>query len=664
MARRDSVEVVVPAARGEAPASAGFAPFAVWAMFALAFLYPLVESRAWSQTLWGAHALAFLPAAWWLLWPALAPLLAAPVADSLAGALERWRPPPKLRSALPLLAGALALCVWWVVRERHLFWGDALPLSINVPAGQSFHPDEPLTLWLHHTAFALGGGRWSAASAIAFTSVLAGALWVSLAVRALLGRGLAPGMALLATLVLASQGGAALFHGHVENYSWLALCMGMFAWTGLEYLEGRGRAWPPILALVVGYACHLLGALSLPPALLLVAYGLARRARRAEMAWTLAGAVLLVAGAAWAVRGLYPSGDAFGQLGDGILKVLRQPRDMQPGVFFAWRHVADAWSHAVQMGPLSLACVSLMALLLARRGWLVSPGGRFLVVAAITGYAPSLLTGEGNLGAARNWDLFAAPSLTVSLVGVLLLIGSPNERWRHRLMFAALAASLALSLPWIALNLDADRTEQRVASLPLGRGRSAAMLGTAALNAGKLDRARAWFVHSLAQDSLNLNAWSGLGLSLARAGRYVEAERPLGKAVQLKPHDAQYRRDLASLYMQRSRWSAASEQWQAALVLDHATAAAWLGLSEALARAGREDSAVFALVAARAALPADASLRAALADACARWVAGAGHRGDRATFARAWHTFETRCPDDPRVKEWRPRADALLRGGP
>lgn len=111
----------------------------VLALLAAIVLYGVLESVVWPRTLWGAHALGFLPRPGLLLTPlALLALLSA------AGrVLPGPRPPGRFaRRMLPWLAGA----VFWLARERHLFWGDALPLSLNVPQGQAFHPDEPLTL--------------------------------------------------------------------------------------------------------------------------------------------------------------------------------------------------------------------------------------------------------------------------------------------------------------------------------------------------------------------------------------------------------------------------------------------------------------------------------------------------------------------------------------
>jgi tetratricopeptide (TPR) repeat protein len=183
------------------------------------------------------------------------------------------------------------------------------------------------------------------------------------------------------------------------------------------------------------------------------------------------------------------------------------------------------------------------------------------------------------------------------------------------------------------------------------------------MNAGRDDAALQWFQRAIAEDSLNVNAWSGLGVVLARNGRYAEAEPALRRVVELKPTVAIYRQDLAVLYMREQRWAEAAGHWQSALFVDHTLSPAWLGLAEAMRQQGHADSAVYALTAAARARPGDAAIVGALADGYAFWVASAGQRGDVAEFARAWEGFTGRFPDDARVQEWRARAEALLARG-
>src|SRR5262245_41431112 len=171
-----------PPAAAAPPATATGVPW-VLVLLGAALAYPLLESRFWSRTLWGANTLAFLPAAWRLVPLACAVLFLPRIAAPLGAWLERWRPAPRMRATWPWITGLVAAVVFWLVRERHLYWGDALPLSISVPAGQRFHADEPLTMWFQHAVWAVGGGRWTAAQAIAVASAVAGGVWAALQAR-------------------------------------------------------------------------------------------------------------------------------------------------------------------------------------------------------------------------------------------------------------------------------------------------------------------------------------------------------------------------------------------------------------------------------------------------------------------------------------------------
>src|SRR5512146_3176402 len=102
-------------------------------LFALWIAYGVAESFLWRDRLWGAHALGFLPPGWTLaaLVPAL--LLLPGVAGALEARPARVTAGRGTRRWLPVAAGAAAALLFWLARERHLFWGDALPLSITVP---------------------------------------------------------------------------------------------------------------------------------------------------------------------------------------------------------------------------------------------------------------------------------------------------------------------------------------------------------------------------------------------------------------------------------------------------------------------------------------------------------------------------------------------------
>src|SRR5262245_3438534 len=92
-----------------------------WALALLAatLVYPLLESRLWSRTLWGANALAFLPPAWLLVPVACALLFIPRVARALGEWLEHVPLSPRATAIAPWAAGIVAAGVFWLVRERH-----------------------------------------------------------------------------------------------------------------------------------------------------------------------------------------------------------------------------------------------------------------------------------------------------------------------------------------------------------------------------------------------------------------------------------------------------------------------------------------------------------------------------------------------------------------
>jgi Flp pilus assembly protein TadD len=326
------------------------------------------------------------------------------------------------------------------------------------------------------------------------------------------------------------------------------------------------------------------------------------------------------------------------------------------------RTLGDVWSQFVIVGPLSLPLVAAIFALLRGPRFRNRRSGAFLGLAALTFSMPVFLVGGWGIGPARDWDIFAAPAVAVALCGVVLVAEGAGAL-RRPLLVALAAASLFHTAPWIALNTSRERTMIRVAELPLGKGRSPMMLGTHFLNAGELDQAERWYRASLAADSLNVNSQSGLGLALARQGRYAEALPPMEAAVRWSPTKREFRRDLIALLFALERWSDAARQLEALLWLDPADPRAWLGLSDCYLRLGRPDSAALALEVAVTRVPRDPQVHAALAAAYEAWVVERGRAGDRQGVRDAFARLEARYPADPRTLRLRPGVPAGPDGG-
>jgi tetratricopeptide repeat protein len=633
-----------------APAYAALLAFA-----ALSVVYGALESRLWVDRLWGAHFYAFFPP--YVLVVAMGVALAV-----IAGAAF-WRrggeaapPPPAPLGRSLALAGLCALAsglLFWLLRERHLFWGDGLPLSIDVPRGQAFHPDEPLTMYLHHLLYRLGGGRWSGATAVAIGSVLAGMLFVGLAALWFARRGRDPWASWLAVSALLLQGFMALFYGHVENYSYLAVALLVFFLSGVDFLEGRGGPYVPMAAAVVAYALHILGGLTVVPAAVLVAVGLADRQRRGPTAIAVAGTALVLCGGALLAGGLYASNRSpLDGIISGAARVFGNTGDMRPRVLLSSLHWENLWSQFNLVGPLSVAWAALVAVSLGWRA-IRTPTGLFFLAGIAALLGPCLLTGEGNLGAARNWDLFAAPALILPLAGLTLLLDRLDPARARRVMIALVAASAFHTLPWIVLNTDMQRTVDRIARLPFTGGRGEIMIGTHYLNEGKLQLAEHWFRLGLQRDFDNANGQSGLGLALARQGRLGEALGPMIAATRLRPGVVTYQDDLIALFLSLRRWEDAAAVLRDRLAAEPRDVDSWKMLAQLRARAGDPDGAVDVLEEACRQMPSDVSLQQALGQAYFWAVVQHGRRQEWSQAHSQLDRFAATFPGDPRVRQLR-----------
>jgi uncharacterized SAM-binding protein YcdF (DUF218 family) len=133
---------------------------------------------------------------------------------------------------------------------------------------------EPLTSLLHQQAYRLASAASGARDvhevardAVAFGSVLAGALFVWIAIQ-LAGellrlrpgpaeRAPDPRLAYAVAAVLLTQGFVQLFFGYIENYAWQAAAIGAYLWLALRYLRGGAPLIAPRGALVLAVAFNL-----------------------------------------------------------------------------------------------------------------------------------------------------------------------------------------------------------------------------------------------------------------------------------------------------------------------------------------------------------------------------------------------------------------------
>lgn len=577
---------------------------------------------------WSVHSWAFLPGPSF----ALACLLAA------GGLLLAWRAPARLDDLLvrslpalaPLrgwagrgLAAVLAGLVFWLFREGHTLLGDGSALIRNIPAGQDFHPDEPLTLWLHHAFFLVKGGFFARSGAapgevahatIGLSSVLCGALFVPIA-WALAGEllpasgpdakpsaGAQRATQVLLFVTLVAQGYVQLFFGYVENYTFLALALAAYALAALRALDGRAPLLAPAAFLVLALALHLSAAVAVPSFVVLAACRvLGPRSRMAALRDLAITAVLFVA-----------THLLLAKLGKGydwtamLLALGRRTTDSSTSYGFHPFTFAQFMHQQLLIGPLGiflLAAGGAGALML--RAW---RDCRLQFLAAfVPGYlAASFIAGDSNLGVARNWDLLAPAGFVFTLVALGLAIhaawpAAALRRW----LFVLAIASLFHTVPWIAVNASAQRTIERYKVLPLGLGRSQVLVADWYYERGREDEALGWYRLALDENPLQNHAHSQLGRIALHRGRYDIAEMAFREALRSRPTMALYRFQLVDALVRSHQLGPARTQLDTLLVLEPgvagyraASAVVWFGL-------GHPDSAAASLAVAERLAPGD-----------------------------------------------------------
>jgi tetratricopeptide (TPR) repeat protein len=524
------------------------------AFWTLAVLVVVAHALGTSHpaALWGANLYAFLPPV--ALTTAIVLLIAvmalAITRPGLPDRVARWEPvPPWARRLGMPLAMIAFFAVCWRFREGHTLLGDGNPLVHDLPAGQRFHPHEPITYLIHHVFFRLAGGLFHgmsdptevARATVALSSALAGALFVPVAwgIATELTRffrgpsGEAAGdtgtIMPLVFLVLLAQGYVQLFFGYVENYTFNALVQGVYLWTALRHLRGAAPLALPGVALALlvlatravmtpGARARAARDLAI---VALVAFALTRLMAWIEPGYDMAAAAVGVVTQALFARGAHADALAY---------------------MFSRTHVRDFFNEQTLIGPVAafLLVTGLLGALLARSR--VTATAWFVGLAGLTSLAGAWVTTDLALGYPRDWDLFAPSALAFTVAGLWFTLSVP---WRaiplRRNLLLLGCVGLFHTAPWIAVNASFDRSFARFQTLPLGLGRMQAVVGSTYLARGDTTSAVAWFQRSLDEYPWNNVAAYSLGRVAAGQDHYEFAARAFWVAVRARPDKDLYR---------------------------------------------------------------------------------------------------------------------------
>jgi len=453
-----------------APVPAAAARQAAWALAAALAALALargVLALAPTMWLWGLNVLAFVaPFPGWTLWGLATLALVPPLARRAVPLLERWGDAVAGRPGLAGVSlGAFLAGVALALPDRIQFVGDYL-LRVGTARGQIptatvFPQALPLDLALHYTvpsrlALAFSGDANDVSRVIgAIEAALFGVLAVAFA-RALRLRGAS---AAAAVAIVAFGGALGMFTGFAKVFSELCLITAAFGAFGIVAVRDGRSLLPLSLAACVGLLLHRSALGLLPP--LLVVWALWLRAHGASGAWrrpqvlvSLALPPLTLALMLPRIRAAIASTDRFHftRSGSDLPQVL--------GAAFGGLHLLDLGNLLLLLSPLALAGLVLavpLAAPLRRR-----PESAVLL-SLLAPFVGLLLFVHPRQGQFRDWDVFTAAGVAISLVTAWLvgeaLRGNPRHAW---LAAAVVLGALAPSLQWLMHNHDARRGMRRI----------------------------------------------------------------------------------------------------------------------------------------------------------------------------------------------------------
>jgi tetratricopeptide (TPR) repeat protein len=259
---------------------------------------------------------------------------------------------------------------------------------------------------------------------------------------------------LFAALLVTGTAGSLLFFGYVEYYAPVFAALLIFFLEGERVAAGRGSVKLLLAIFVLAVASHYLALALLPPLLYALAtrrpgQGMVAKLLRHPFRLTLLSLLLFViVYTIWALAGsdsriLMPLSAVHTEAGSLTYTLLSAA------------HLSDLLNLLLLLAPVALLLLLLLLLPHYRRQGVSQSGLHFALLSTIF-LAAFIFFANTSFGLARDWDI-AAP-----LGGALLLSALLSLRpFGAGAMTALGAASLLLTLPWIAVNTHSDSAAGR-----------------------------------------------------------------------------------------------------------------------------------------------------------------------------------------------------------
>jgi tetratricopeptide (TPR) repeat protein len=516
----------------------------------------VLASTVWTKALWGLSS-----------WAAVPPLLAFFCAILVTPQLFLTSTPNPLRRIPPvrsafmrlLIVAVLSIAVLWLLRSRHTLWGERATLGAAIGDGD-YRPGAPLSTLLQWVVFRFMNGvfLWNAGSVMTLFGILAGLLYAMLAIRTAdlcSAESHEMNERRLGAAFLLANGFVVVFFGSGGNVSIATALVLAFIAAGLQSIRDARSPFLPAILLAAAILSHLSAAYLVPAFIYAAALAPGTGAGK-RRALTAVGMVLLgwlvveivvprVTGSPGPARLAYAtlvqSNAAFGR----------------GGVKGVARTLSLSLNALLIMGPSSVVAVLL----------LVSPRRRshdqhadirrheerFLFLCALSALIMCIV-GSPRLDGGLRWTEFAATGPAFAAFALWTLKNRYAGRERcARTVWACVLLGMVQLLPLVIVDAVPRFAEKRILALPLTPGRGEMMIADAALERGKLNDARTWYLASIGKNPSDAVAQARLGGIAMKQEEYAAAISQFLKAHELKPADPAYRYELAEALI-ANRW--------------------------------------------------------------------------------------------------------------
>lgn len=440
---------------------------------------------------WGVwHYSVLPPVPRWGLALVVAALTANPVADAALRAVRGlWHrlPGKNHRLAWRVFVSLAAMVPFWLLRIRHLRWGDAdfivkalAYTGADRPVWTIYNWQSPLTIFTHAKLWLLlnPGTGIAVDTLYALTSVLAGGIFVFLCLSCagLLGDTTSEKFVLAGLLL--TVGAVELFFGYIENYTLMSVGLLLTLYLSLRHIRsGTSLVWPS-LSLAVTNAFHPSTIVVWPALLYLGTHppvpekpGRPATAVHRWLSVLLPPILVFVALSAFMAAGGHGPGAMLVDDRPGgadaipFVPLFRVTTEWQHYTMFSAAHFLDWINEHLLISPAGLLLLGVFAVAAVGRSLGVQRSaayqtmdGRssrettFLAVAGLT-YLLLTFVWNPDYGGRKDWDLFAPSAFVYTLWAAVLFV----RRWRTdkelaRLGLLLISFSAVHTGTWVIFN--------------------------------------------------------------------------------------------------------------------------------------------------------------------------------------------------------------------